>query len=143
MKVVFVLMIMLAVNMFLFLGQGAVDNITTTEGIDKISFFDYEGSTMGDFDAGNYTLDDNLAGSLPEGQAQITTEDNNAFTDTFATIKNWFLDSTGLSYLYGIVTAVPNFLKNIGLPAAVSFALGFFWWVTTLFLIVAFIKGNY
>lgn len=143
MKVTVALCFILALNLFLFFGQYGVDAIAEEEGTTGSQFFNYEGSLIQSYDAGNYTLNEDVSGTLPSSQGSIEPDTNNFFTDTFATIKNWFLDSTGLNYFLGIVNAFPNVLKSMGLPAPMVFGLGFLWHALTLFLIVAFIKGNY
>lgn len=143
MKIITALGFILAINLFLFWSQLGVNALAEESGVTTTEFFTYGDSMIADYDTGNYTLDEDVSGVLPSGQGSIEPESGNFFTDTFSTIKNWFLESTGLSYLIGIVNAFPNFLKNIGLPAAMAFGLGFFWHALTIFLIVAFIKGNY
>jgi len=142
MKIIFALIFMLTLNMLLFFSQLSVDAMATDSGVSSVKFFNYDNSLIAVYDAGNYTLDDELTGKLPSGQGQIEPESGNFFTDTFATVKNWFLGVTGLNYLTGIVTAFPNFLKMLGLPLAVSFGLGFLWYAIALFLVVAFISGK-
>ena len=145
MKITLALAFILAVNMFLFFSQTAVDTLALESGVPSSEFFNFEGSMLADYNEGNntnYILTENVSG-LPEGQGTISPDTGNFFTDAFGTVKNWFLEKTGLRYLVGIVTAFPNFLRTIGLPSALSFGLGFFWYVLTFFLVVAFIKGNY
>lgn len=143
MKVTLALAFILALNLFLFLGQYGVDQVAASEGTSGPVFFTYDGSLISSYDAGNYTLDEDVSGKLPTSQGSIEPESGNLFTDTFATVKNWFLESTGLGYLLGFVNALPNALKAFGLPAPIAFGIGFFWHALTFFLIVAFIKGNY
>jgi len=143
MKIILALAVMLSINMFLFLGQISVDyvavnELATTSGS---QFFDYEGSTLSDYDSGDYVL--NSSSDLPEAEGSISPDTGNFFIDPIGSLKGWFSGvSQGVSYFKGIISAVPNFLKSIGLPKEVSFALGFFWHSLTLFLAVMLIWGR-
>ena len=141
MKIISALLFILALNFFLFMTQTGIDKVSEAEGVSASNFFNYDGSMISDFDSGNYTLEEDVSGDLPSGTGQIEPESGNFFTDTFATMKNWLLETTGLKYLLGIVNAFPNFLKQIGLPPELSFGLGFLWHALTLFLAVAWIKN--
>ena len=145
MKVILALGFILAINMLLFFSQTGVDALALESGVPTTNFFTYEGSLIASYDEGNgtYILTEDISGKLPSDESTIEPDSTNIFTDAFRTVKNWFLETTGLGYLVGIVTAFPNFLKTIGLPTAVAFGLGFFWHALTFFLVVAFIKGNY
>ena len=139
MKTVLALAIVLSINVFLFLGQMAVNDINPGQ---APQFFNADEQLIGDFDAGNYTLNENITDKLPGGEGSVSPTTGNVFTDLFSTMKNWFLESTGLNYLVAIINAVPNFLKIIGLPKEFVFAIGFFWHAITLFLVINFIKGG-
>lgn len=141
MKVVLALGIMLAINVFLFLGQTAVDNVALEEGFTGSTILNPDNSLIGSFDGGNYVL--NTSVGLPDTEASIDSDNNNFFIDPIGSLKSWFNKAgTGWNYFSSIVNAVPNFLKNIGLPNEISFALGFFWHVMTLFLVVMLIWGR-
>lgn len=144
MKVSTALAVVLAVNVMLFLGQLGVSAIAQDELNNTGSiFYTYDGSLMSDFDTGsNYTLNQDIASKLPDNEGSISPETGSFFTDMFSTMKNWFLETTGFKYVFAIVNAVPNFLKIIIPIQEVSFALGFFWHVLTLFLVVSFIRGG-
>jgi len=102
--------------------------------------FNYEDSVLSSYDGGNYTLNDFDGSELPTSQAQVDTE-GNFFTDTFSTIKNWLLDTTGLRYIISIVNSVPHFFSLI-FPLEIAYALGVLWHGFTVFLLVMFIKGS-
>lgn len=137
MKTIVALAIMLGINVFLFLGNYAVADISGQSS----GLINYENDMIGQFDAGNYTLNEDVTSKLPSGEGSISPETGNFFTDTFSAIKNWFVETTGLNYLLGIVNAVPNFLKRF-LDPVLAYAIGFFWHALTIFLIVNFIKGG-
>lgn len=139
-----VLMIVLAVNGMLFLGQVAALEMNP----DGPQFYNCEGSLLGSFDQNDcagttYVLDDtNPASQLPSEGGEITVESGNVFTDTFSAATSWFTDATGLSYLYNVLAAPSNFMKALGLPSAFSFAVGAMWYGFTLLTIVAFALGR-
>jgi hypothetical protein len=137
MKTLVALAIILAINVFLFLGDYGIRDINGQSS----GLINYQNDMIGKFDAGNYTLDESVTSKLPSGEGSISPETGNFFTDTFSTIKNWFVETTGLNYLIGIVNAVPNFLKRF-LDPVLAYAIGFFWHALTIFLIINFIKGG-
>ena len=146
MKLISILLIMLSINVFLFLGQVSVDNLSAEVGESGSQFFNYESSFMNSFgDASNYTINTATNLDLPDSDTTVSTNDGNLFTDAIASAKNWFTKTKvgqGVSYFTGIVNAVPNFLKAIGLPKEIVFALGFFWYALTIFLVSAMILGR-
>jgi hypothetical protein len=142
MKIAFALGIMLAINVFLFLGQVSIDDIASS--INRTSgttLYNYDNSLMQEYDSGDYVLTSDTA--LPDTEGGISPETGNFFVDPIGSLKSFFGKvGTGFSYFKSIVNAVPNFLKSIGLPNELSFALGFFWHVLTLFLIIMLIWGR-
>lgn len=141
MKIILALGIMLAINVFMFLGQTAVTTIANEEGLDGTTILNYENSLIGSYDSGNFNL--NTSTQLPETTASIDSDNNNFFIDPIGSLKSWFSKAgKGWNYFTAIVNAVPNFLKNIGLPNEISFAIGFFWYSITLFLVVMLIWGR-
>lgn len=139
-----VLAIVLAVNAMLFLGQIAALEMNPA----GPQFYNCADNIPGVFEASEcagteYVLNDaNPASQLPSSGSEIEINNGNVFTDTFSAAVNWFTDSTGLDYLYTILTAPSNVLKAIGFPSAFSFAIGFMWYGFTLLTIIAFILGR-
>lgn len=136
MKAVLALLFVLMVNILFFFAQLGMADVNP----DAPQLMNYNGSHIQGYDKGNYTLIEFSADELPEPEAQVNTE-GNFFTDIFSSMKNWFLDLPGVSHVVGIVNAVPNFLKAIGLPIEVSYALGYLWHALSVFLVVMFIKS--
>lgn len=133
------LAIVLSINAVLWLGQLAVLELNPA----GPSFFDSQGSILSGFNAGNYTLDDTDPGSvLPDAESSVSPETGNIFTDAFTAIKGWFLDTTGLSYVFSVLGAPYRFLRAIGLPTEFTFILGSLWYGITLFLVIAFMVGR-
>lgn len=138
------LAIVLAVNIMLWLGQVAVLDINPA----GPAFYSCKDSLIGGFEAQNcqgstYVLNDaSPQDQLPSGGSTVSVGNGNIFTDTFSAITGWFSQSTGLSYIYNILAAPSNFLKALGMPSEMSFAIGVFWYGFTLFIIVAFFFGR-
>lgn len=136
--IIFAVALVLALNTVLFLAQQAIVHIDPES---EVSYFVYEGSNIESYDAGDYNLREfDSADDLPSVQTTVT-EDGNFFTDTFAALKNWLLDNTGLGYLLNIINTIPNFLRALGLPPEVSFALGYFFHALSVFLVIAWLKS--
>ena len=143
MKVTGALVFILAVNVMFFLGQTAVLKINPNGPV----FFNENDNMIGDYNNGNYTLNENVAGELPSNEIAVSpdTVQSGYFTDVWASLSGWFTDTTvgkGVTYLLNIVNAFPHFLAVIGAPIEIVFAIGFFWHALTVFLIVIFFKGG-
>jgi len=132
------LTIILSINIILWFGQIAVLELNP----DANNFFDKEGSLIDKYDTGNNTLDPDSANQLPSSDSSVSVTTGNIFTDAFSTVKNWFLDATGLSYLLNILGAPMSFLTALRLPPEFAFGFGAMWYGLTLFLIIAFIRGD-
>lgn len=134
--------IMIVLDVLMFLSQTAITNVALAEGVTGPQFYNYENSVLHQYDEGNYTLTQNVSGQLPTGQGAVLPDTGNFFTDLFSSIKNWFLDLPGVRYVVGVVSAVPNTLKLMGLPPELSFALGAIWHVITFVLLIAWMFGR-
>lgn len=139
-KVLWTFTFVIVLNMYIFLAQASVLHVNPAS---STVFFNYEGSAIQGYDTGNYTLEDDPVNRLPGQQASVSPTTGNIFTDTWTATKNWFLQTTGIVYLKAIATAVPNFLKAMGLPPEMAFALGYLWYAFSLTIVVMFIKGFY
>lgn len=137
------LMVVLSINVILFLGQASIIEINE----DATVFYNPQDSLLCNFEAGNcnssaYVLETSEADKLLPDKVTSVSDEGNIFTDIFGSIKQWFLDKTGLAYLIDLLKAPNNFLNAIGLPGAFSFALSAMWYGLTLFLVIAFIWGR-
>lgn len=139
MKASMFLLFVLFVNVLLFLGQTSIDKIST----DGTQFFNYEGSWLEARDSGNFTLNEELSGVLPESQSTVEVTDGNIFTDTWRTLKTWLTDKIpGFDFLGRVVNGPSSFLKAAGLPSEISFAIGWFWHILSIFIFVSWIRGG-
>lgn len=136
--------VVMCINVMLFLGQVAALQVNA----DAPKFHDCQGSLLGSFEAGNcsagtYVLDDsNPTARLASGETSISPDTGNIFTDAFTALKNWFLESTGFSYIVQMLSAPYNFLKALQLPPAFVFAVGTMWYGVTLLLIILVLIGR-
>jgi len=141
------LAISVALVMLMFVIDQAQFNLAEDNGItSQTKLFNYEGSHISSFDKGNYTLDEDIASQLPTGtgDASVDEDSGNIFTDTYKTIKNWLLETTGLKYVISVLNALPNFVKLIFTAeyASVAFALGYLWNALVVFSLVFWLKGG-
>ena len=132
-----VLIFVLGINVLFFFGQTAVASINPG----GASIFNYQGSLIASYDTGNYTLPTDPSTQLPNQAGSISPTTGNIFTDAWSALTNWFLSVTGGKYLIAFINTVPNFLKALGLPAEFAFAAGWLWYLFSLFIIVAYIRG--
>jgi hypothetical protein len=137
------LTVVLAVNVALFLGQTAIIELGGQD-----NFYNCQGTIIGQLEqsgcsGSSFVLNNtNPSSRLPSGETSVNPETGNVFTDAFTGVKNWFIQDLGLGYLMAILGAPSNVLQAMGLPEAISFILGAFWYGLTLFLIVAFLFGR-
>lgn len=133
--------------MCMFMIDISMTNVAEDEGLTSATdIFDYEGSHIQKFDAGNFTLSEDTAGSLPSGGAGLSVEEDtgNVFTDTFSTYRDWILGIPGAKYVLGLVNALPNLLKFIfiGDYAVFAFALGYLWNILFVIFLIDWIRGG-
>jgi len=135
------MLIVLFINLFLWFGQFAVTSINPDG--DQV-YLTGDKHLIEDFDAsgGSYILDEDLNSQLPATSSSVEESTGNIFTDTWSTIKNWVLDSTGISFITKILGAPYSFLNAIGLPPAYSFGMGALWYGFTLLLLIMFMRGT-
>lgn len=132
------------VTAFMWLSQVAILDLNP----DGSVFYNCSSATLlSSFDknncGGTLILDnDEVQSKLPAGEGAIEPSSNNIFTDSFASIKNWFIETTKLNYVYAILSAPYNLLKAMHLPNEFSFIIGTLWYCLNLFLIVAFFWGR-
>jgi hypothetical protein len=140
-KVAMSLLVVLSINLFLFFGQVAMQDINP--GTSNV-IFNASTSFLNSRDAGGYVLNESVSDMLPEAGATVDYTKSNAFTDFFSSIRNFFSTvGSGFKYLFAMVNAVPNFLKSLDfLPGAFVFGLGALWQIYTVFLIASFMWGD-
>ena len=140
------LLIILSINAMLLIGQAAIldtnpdANIFITCKDSALASYESSGCTSGD-----YVLNtSNSINQLPTDVTKVSGDNTGTgglFTDIFSTIKNWFLQTTGLQYIINILAAPYVFLSLLGLPAAFTFLVSSVWYGFTLWAIVSFLRG--
>jgi len=143
------LLINICLSVVLFMFQSSIAQLGAEEGIDGITDinFDYNSSAVSTFDSGGYTINGTIEDAINSIQAEETevgADEGNWFTDTFKTIKNWLLETTGVKFILGVLNAVPNFISSMfGETYAIySFGINVIWYVATIFSIVFWLKGG-
>lgn len=141
MRILIGFIFVMMVNVLLFSNQAALTEIAAEEGIGAPQIYTYEGSVIQQY-GGNNSLDEDISGALPSGEAQVEATSGTYLTDTFNTFRGWLLSAPGLKYILAWVNAFPAFLKQIGLPVALAYVLGVFWHAIGVFLFVLLLRGN-
>lgn len=142
----FILSIVLAINLVLFIGQAAIVETSEELGVPSGEFFNSSGSLFCNIDSNKCTgetyvvNDTNPTGFLPEEPK--TTADEGVFSAMFGSIKNFFSETLGLGYLLHILSAPKTFLDMLGLPNEVSFAIAAMWYIFSLLILLAFMWGR-
>ena len=144
------LLINICLSVILFMFQISVANIGTEEGIININNvnFDYNGSAIKGFETnGEYYINgtiDEVINTIQTEDAEVDQDEGNWFTDTFKTVKNWLLESTGIKWVLGVLNAVPNFISSLfGETYSIyAFGLNVIWYVSTIFAVIFWLKGG-
>lgn len=135
-EIIYAVGIVLALNTLMFLAQQGISEIAP-----EITYFDYDNSSLHEYDKGNFQLRPFDPNDLPAAESSVS-EEGNFFTDIFTSIKNWLLNHIpGARYLSGLINTVPNFLKALGLDPVLAFALGYLWHAFIFFIVVVWLKG--
>lgn len=145
-----ILILILCVDVVFFVVSTGTESINPTGPIHLSSSFIDDADTSD----GSYVLNTNPALSLPDTEASVNTE-GNLFTDIFGAVKNWLLDSTGLSYLLKMTGGPYTYLQEANnadnncdgvsdevLPKEFIFAIGAIWYLLTLLAIILLIAGR-
>lgn len=143
-KIVMTLIIILAVDVMLMLGQVSANNISSKYDFDSPSFFDKEASFINRFDEGGYHIITNSSGIIPETENSVSTETGNVFTDGARSLRTWFSKSTGVvvsgwNYFTSFLSGPTGYLTDIGAPIEFVFGFGALWYGLTVLLIILLI----
>jgi len=108
-----------------------------------VQIYTYQDSLLSRYDAGGYTLNQSTTEEFPSSTNTVSVQaGDNFFTDIFASIKNWVIDTVpGAKYVVGVIDAVPNMLKSFGLPKEMSFGLGAIWHGIVFMMALMFFKS--
>jgi len=138
-KIIGALIIVLAMDLFLFYGQTATASIADADASYNGNTFLQDNQTWVDSFGNNHVVNPDSM-SLPE-QNQITAGDESiSYTDGISVTNSW-IKTTG-QYFVRITGGPVNYIKFLGLPQEFSFGFGALWYGLTIFLVVAFILGR-
>lgn len=142
------LIIVMAINAVLFMGKVSIMEINPTN---TGYHYDCNGNVLSQFErngcnnATSYGLinvnNNSISSQLPSNPTIIDSI-GQFFTDIYSSVRNWLLDSLGLSYVLAVLTAPSDFLSMTGLPESFVWVISAFWYGITLFLIVNWFKGG-
>lgn len=128
------LIIVLSISAIIYLGQLAILEINPDQ------TFTTSGNML--YNYGNESGLQNFDGEeLPDSAESVNVDTGNVFTDSYNTVKNWLVDTTGAKYVIGILGAPYNILQGFGLPSAVVWILGSVWYGVIIFLIISWARG--
>ena len=86
----------------------------------------------------NILNNSNIVDNIPGASEATSPTTGNIFTDVFSSIRNWILGVPGLNYVYVILSS-PACALGLLFPVEISPLLIGFWYMITLFLIIAFL----
>jgi hypothetical protein len=141
------LLFVLCVDAFLFLGQIAVLNINPSS--HTLDAFDSHLISQAQAQGSPYELQNvnasNVQGMFPDAQQSIGGTESGGFADIWNTIKSWIFTNTPLGIILQIIGAPYFFLKAI-LPsvelAPVVYAIGAIWYLFSLVSIISWALGR-
>lgn len=141
------LLVVLFIDAFLFLGQLAVVNMNpnshTLDAFDShlVKQFEKNGTTYELANADSNSLETMFPGS----QEQVGSSNSGAFADIWNTVRSWIFTNTPLGVILQIIGAPYFFLKAI-LPGveyqAVVFTIGAVWYAFSAFAVIAWALGR-
>jgi hypothetical protein len=127
------LLFVLLLDGVFFMAQLGVDSVAADVGTNT-SVFNYEGSLINSADAGNYTLDSNIADDIPTGTNTVDSS-GNVFTDIYKTLRSWTLNIP-------LVNAVPRLVYFMGGDLDIAFVVGAIWHLLIIGIMIAWLKGG-
>lgn len=135
-----VVMIVLSLNVIMFFVGYGIEDLGGTNP------FNYTDNALSKYNLGNSTSFDvptNVSTYLPSGAGTTISPDTGlAFTDIFTSVKNWFVETTGLGHLLNYLSGPKILLTAMNIPAAAAWAITALWYGITLFILIAFIWGR-
>jgi hypothetical protein len=136
-QMIFIVSFMLAINVALALFQGAVSEVNPL----GVQFFDVADSPYSNYVAnGTLIADDSY---LPIDDDVSGGTSGNVFTDTYQSIKSWTQKTLApLKFVANVLEQPYGFLKDINLPSSVALAIGVFWYMLAILIIVSWWTGR-
>lgn len=146
MRIGFILIIMLSVNLILMLAQNSINGILDSENIEGSLNWnqDNDRGTLGTvIGSDNITVIEYKGTDLPDSVNNDVS--SGGFSDLFNTFKNWLVKTVpGAQLMLDMVNAMPRFLK-IFFPSAPEIAtlFGAMWNLLTVFLLISWLRWNF
>lgn len=146
-KLFLTLVIILVVDVLLFFGQVAVNQVRADYDLEGNNFFVMNQSFIQRFNDGtngNYVIITNSSGVIPEASDSVSTETGNLFTDSARSIKTWLAKTTGgvvtgWNYFTNFLGGPTHYFNNINAPQEFVFGFGALWYGLTLLLLILLI----
>jgi len=129
--------LMLAMNIGLAMVQGAIDEVNPA----GPAFFNVSESPYASYVVnGTLVVDDSY---LPSEEAVQEDPVGNFFTDAFSNLRSWTREKLGpLSFASNVLKQPYGFLKDVGIPNPIAVALGVFWYLIALIILVSWWIGR-
>lgn len=136
-NMILIVSIMLAINVGLAMFQGAMLEVNPT----GTQFFNVSNSPYSNYVVnGTLVVDESY---LPADDSIEGDTSGNIFTDTYGKIKSWTQKTLAPFKFLGNVLRQPyGFLVDIGLPMSICLAIGVFWYMFALIIIVSWWMGR-
>jgi len=136
-QMIFVISLMLAINVGISMFQSAVLEVNPFAD----QFFDVENSPYANYVQNNTLIVDDSY--LPSDDSVEGDTSGNIFTDTYDKIKSWTQQTLApLGFLSNVFKQPYGFLVDIGFPQAIALAIGVFWYMFALIIIVSWWMGR-
>jgi len=134
---ILIVSVMLAVNIGLSMFQSSILEVNPA----GEQFFNSSNSPYG-----NYINNDTLVvddSYLPSDDNVEGDTSGNIFTDTYNKIKSWTQNTLApFKFLSNVLKQPYGFLVDIGLPLSIALAVGVFWYMFAIIIIVSWWMGR-
>lgn len=136
-SMIFIVSVMLAVNIGLSMFQSSILEVNP----EGEQFFNSSNSPYS-----NYVKNDSLVvddSYLPSDDNVEGDTSGNIFTDTYNKIKSWTQNTLApFNFLSNVLKQPYGFLVDIGLPMSIALAVGVFWYMFAIIIIVSWWMGR-
>jgi len=136
-QMITIMSIMMAINVALVLVQGGFTEVNPTGEI----FFNVTDSPYA-----NYAGADNIkvdSSYLPSDSSVEADSSGNVFSDTYKSMKGWIQQVLSpLNFVADILKQPYGFLRDINVPISICLAVGVFWYIIALLVLVSWMMGR-
>jgi len=136
-QMIFIVLTMLAMNVALAMFQGAVAEANP----DGSFFFNVSDSPYNNYVENNTLIVD--SSYLPQDDSVEGDTSGNIFTDTYDKIKSWTQRTLApLGFLANILSQPYGFLNDLKIPSSIALAIGVFWYMLAIIIIISWWMGR-